>query len=132
VAAAYDATTLADLRPLFRDLPGPHPMSLRPFGPPPAMPFVPQQTNPYAAPAQYRPPPLPAVYSPRSKTIAGVLQIVFPMGVGRFYTGHIGIAIAQLLVFVVTLGVGAVWPIVDGILLLINGGTDNNGRPLSP
>jgi hypothetical protein len=50
--------------------------------------------------------------------------------VGRFYTGHIGLAVAQLFVTLLTLGVGAIWPFIDGILLLANGGTDSHGRRL--
>jgi TM2 domain-containing membrane protein YozV len=53
---------------------------------------------------------------------------VLPFGIGRFYTGHTHIAVAQLvLVFV---GVGVIWSIIDGVLLLINGGTDAQGRRL--
>ncbi len=46
--------------------------------------------------------------------------------------GHIGIGVAQLVVTLVTLGCGAVWSWVDGILILVNGGTDGDGRPLRP
>ncbi|MGK3208396.1 DUF1707 domain-containing protein [Amycolatopsis sp. MEPSY49] len=127
VTDAYAATTLGDLRPLFRDLPPPHPGF---FGPPPAyaqatvqmpMPYAPPPPVPYA----------PVPYSYRSKTVAGVLQIVLPFGVGRFYTGQIGLGLLQLFVVLVT-GVGILWPIIDGILLLRDGGLDAQGRPLRP
>lgn len=128
VMAGYEAVTLAELRPLFQDLPAPHP------------PFL-------APPVRYEPPPFPrpayggmpatyqqqasvVPYSPKSKIVAGVLQIVLPFGVGRFYTGHIGLAVVQLLVVMVTLGVGAIWPLIDGIILLANGGNDPQGRRL--
>ncbi|MBE1573970.1 DUF1707 domain-containing protein [Amycolatopsis roodepoortensis] len=118
VLAAYEAVTLGELRPLFQDLPAPHPKALAPrFDPPP---FVPVYQQPAAV----------APYSPKSKIAAGVLQIVLPFGIGRFYTGHVGLAIGQLAVVLVTCGVGAVWPIVDGIVLLANGGTDAQGRRL--
>ncbi len=116
VLAAYEAATVGELRPLFQDLPAPHPTC-----------FAPLFTQPvpvYLHPAAMVP------YSPKSKVTAGVLQIVLPFGTGRFYTGHIGIAFAQLAVVVFTCGIGAVWPIVDGIVLLANGGTDPQGRRL--
>jgi TM2 domain-containing membrane protein YozV len=136
VTDAYAATTLGDLRPMFRDLPQPHPGFL-----------TPQQVPMYAQPTMrlpmYGPPsmslPLPVPYAPpmpvpasyRSKTVAGVLQIVLPFGVGRFYTGQIGLGLLQLLVVVLT-GIGVLWPIIDGIMLLANGGLDAEGRPLRP
>jgi len=127
VTDAYAAMTLGDLRPLFRDLPHPHPGF---FGPPPS----PMPTPVYAPPSMpvampYGPPPV--VYSHRSKTVAGVLQIVLPFGVGRFYTGQTGLGVAQLFATFCT-GVGVLWPIIDGIMLLINGGSDAEGRPLRP
>jgi TM2 domain-containing membrane protein YozV len=128
VSAAYAATTRADLRGLFGDLPQPHPGFLRPppepypYAPPPA-PVVPVPMRPYL--------PMPMPMSPKSKTVAGVLQIVLPFGAGRFYTGHVGMAIAQLFVTLITLGFGAIWPVIDGIVLLANGGTDAYGRPLA-
>jgi TM2 domain-containing membrane protein YozV len=70
-------------------------------------------------------------YSDKQKLIAGLLQIlVGGLGIGRFYTGHIGIGIAQLVVTLVTCGIGALWGLIDGILILVNGGTDAQGRPL--
>jgi TM2 domain-containing membrane protein YozV len=72
--------------------------------------------------------PSPVQYSDKSRVAAGVLQILLPFGVGRFYTGHIGIAVGQLLTSVFFIGV--IWSIVDGIILLTSGGTDRYGRPL--
>ncbi|MEU0536235.1 DUF1707 SHOCT-like domain-containing protein, partial [Amycolatopsis tolypomycina] len=92
VTDAYAATTLGDLRPLFRDLPPPHPgffgppSTPMPMSPPPyAQPTTQLPTygpGPYAPPTPYAQ-PMPVGYSPRSKTVAGVLQIVLPFGVGR-------------------------------------------------
>lgn len=85
--------------------------------PPPPAPVFPS----YPAPA-------PAGYSDKSRIAAGALQILLPFGTGRFYTGHIHIAVLQL-VLVLT-GIGVIWSIIDGILLITTGGTDRHGRPL--
>ena len=70
-------------------------------------------------------------YSDKQKVVAGLLQIfVGGFGVGRFYTGHTGIAIAQIAVTFLTCGIGALWPLVDGILMLMGKVTDAQGRPL--
>ncbi|WP_053736750.1 NINE protein [Nocardia sp. NRRL S-836] len=66
-------------------------------------------------------------YSDKSKVAAGVLQLFLGhFGVGRFYMGDTGIAVAQLL----TCGGCGIWALVDGIIILVNGGTDAEGRPL--
>ena len=127
VTDAYAAATVGDLRPLFGDLPQPHPGF---FVPPPA-PMYAAPTTQMPLPMPYAP-PMPVPYSYRSKTVAGVLQIVLPFGVGRFYTGQIGLGLLQLFVCLITLGFGSIWPIIDGILLLANGGLDAEGRPLRP
>jgi TM2 domain-containing membrane protein YozV len=121
MAAALEAQTRADLRPLFKDLPPPYPSFMVP--PVPALP------PPSGLPAYFpsAPPPVHG-QSSRYQVVAGVLQLVFPFGIGRFYTGHTGIALAQLLTCLV--GVGIIWSWVDGIMLLANGGTDADGRPL--
>jgi TM2 domain-containing membrane protein YozV len=118
LSAAYAATTLAELRPLFEDLPLPRPTCLNP--PPP-----PGFSPPHAAP-----PPHSPMMSDKSKVTAGLLQIFLPFGIGRFYTGHIGIGIAQLLLVILSCGVLVLWPIIDGIVLLASGGTDHLGRRL--
>jgi TM2 domain-containing membrane protein YozV len=133
VSAAYGAENRAGLRPLFDDLPAPRPACLLP--PPQPFPLYPaalpthqypQPQPPYAQPAVYFAPPM----SDKSKVTAGVLQLVFPFGVGRFYTGDAGTGIAQLLVTIFTCGLGAIWSWIDGIILLANGGTDSAGRRL--
>ena len=66
-------------------------------------------------------------YSDKSKIIAGVLQIVLGgFGTGRWYTGHYGIAVAQLL----TCGGLGVWSLIDGIMMLVGEPTDPQGRLL--
>jgi TM2 domain-containing membrane protein YozV len=133
VSAAYEAENRAGLRPLFDDLPAPRPACLLP--PPEPFPLYPaaHPTQQYPQPYQ-QPYAQPPVYfqpqmSDKSKVTAGVLQLVFPFGIGRFYTGHVGIAIAQLLLFF-AFGVGVIWSWIDGIILLTNGGTDSTGRRL--
>jgi TM2 domain-containing membrane protein YozV len=69
--------------------------------------------------------------SDKSKIVAGVLGILLGFfGAGRFYTGHIQIAVLQLIVSICTLGFGSLWGLIDGILILVNGGTDAQGRKL--
>ncbi len=70
-------------------------------------------------------------FSDKSKMVAGLLNILLPFvgicGVGRFYTGHIGLGVAQLLLGWLTCGI---WPLVDGIMMLMGKVPDSNGRPL--
>lgn len=69
--------------------------------------------------------------SDKSKLVAGLLQIFLgTFGIGRFYLGYNGIAVAQLAVSVLTCGIGAIWPFVDGILILLGKVQDPSGRPL--
>jgi hypothetical protein len=119
MAAALESLTRADLRKLFTDLPGPHPDFMAPTALAP---------SPSPSPAYYPAAPPPDLYSERYRVVAGVLQIVFPFGVGRFYTGHTKIAVAQLLTSLIAVGV--VWSFIDGIIMLASGGTDGDGREL--
>src|SRR5262249_56395868 len=67
----------------------------------------------------------------KSKVVAGVLGIALGgFGAGRFYTGHTGMAVAQLVVAIFTCGLGHFWGLIDGIMILANGGTDAQGRVL--
>jgi TM2 domain-containing membrane protein YozV len=131
LTAAYEAPTLRYLRGLFDDLPEPRPAFLAPPMPPmpmptgQAMPLMPGQYSGYAAYPGFAPGP-----SDKSKLTAGLLQILLPFGTGRFYTGHIGLGLGQLAVVLFTCGAGVLWPIIDGIVLLANGGTDQYGRKL--
>jgi hypothetical protein len=81
------------------------------------------------APYGYDPQGTP--FSHKTKLVAGLLGILLGgFGAGRFYTGHTGMAVAQLLVSIFTCFIGQVWGIVDGILILVNGGYDSDGRRL--
>jgi TM2 domain-containing membrane protein YozV len=126
-SAAYAARTADDLAPIFADLPREQPTVAIP----------PQATVALRAPAPYDPeapygrdPVTGRPYSDRLKVIAALLQLFLPFGTGRFYTGHTGIAIAQLLL--VFVGIGMVWSFIDGIVMLAGDPTDPDGRPLRP
>jgi len=106
----------------------------------------------YPPPGQYPPPPqYPGAYidpaapygrhpitgepmSDKSKVVAGLLQLlglIGIVGIGRIYLGYTGLGIAQLIVGIVTCGIGAVvWGIVDAVLLLTDKVRDPQGRPL--
>ena len=93
-----------------------------------------QAAPPYGQPdagAPYGVHPVTGVsYSDKQKLVAGLLQILVPLGIGRFYMGQTGLGIAQLLVTIFTCGVGALWPFIDGIMILIGDPKDAQGRPL--
>ncbi|MFG2062481.1 TM2 domain-containing protein [Micromonospora sp. NPDC048871] len=80
----------------------------------------------------YPPPPgYPQGVSDKSKLVAGILQILLGgFGVGRFYMGDTKTGVIQLIVTIVTCGIGSLWGLIDGILILVNGGVDGQGRPL--
>jgi TM2 domain-containing membrane protein YozV len=124
------------------------------YGPPPPMqqPQYPMQPYgaPYGAPpygmqpyAPYGVDPMTNMpYSDKSKVAAGLLQIFLgKFGAGRFYTGHTGIAVAQLCTCIAGIWIfswftcGAtiavvLWPIIDGIIILSSRSTDSDGRLL--
>ena len=95
---------------------------------PGAYPYGPYGANP-SAPYGYHP-VTGQPFSDKSKLVAGLLQIFLPFGIGRFYMGQTGTGVAQLLVTIFTCGIGSIWSFIDGILILINGGVDQYGRPL--
>ncbi|WP_354640758.1 TM2 domain-containing protein [Kitasatospora camelliae] len=66
--------------------------------------------------------------SDKSKVVAGLLQIFLGgFGIGRFYTGHVGMGVAQLL----TCGGLGFWALIDGIIFLVSDTrTDAQGRKL--
>lgn len=129
-----------------------------PYGQPSPPPF-PQQPTPqpgYQQPAGYPAPPQPGYpgqpygaspqapygvhpatgmpYSDKQKLVAGLLQIfIGGFGVGRFYMGDTKTAIWQIVVTVLTCGIGAIWGLIDGIMILAgDNAKDANGLPLRP
>jgi TM2 domain-containing membrane protein YozV len=120
---------------------GQQPYGEQPYGQQPGGQPYPQQYNPvyggaYGMPgagpdAPWGRHPVTGVpYSDKQKLVAGLLQILIPLGIGRFYIGDTGIGLAQLLVTIFTCGMGALWPFIDGILILVGDKTDAQGRPL--
>ena len=103
---------------------------------PVGVPYVAAVGVPYGLPmvAPYGVDPLTGLpYSDKSKVVAGLLQIFLGwLGVGRFYLGNIGMGIAQILVILFTFGLGFLWPLIDGIVLLAGSPRDRYGRPLRP
>ncbi len=72
------------------------------------------------------------VYSWRNRWVAGLLGIFLGgLGVHRFYLGFTGIGILQIVVTFVTLGIGAIWGFIEGILCLCGAMQDVDGLPLS-
>ena len=108
--------------------PGPGPVPPTGYPPPPPPPGQPGWGYP-AAP--YGVHPVTGVpYSDKQKLVAGLLQILIPLGIGRFYMGQTGLGVAQLLVTIFTCGIGALWPFIDGIVILAGDPKDELGRPL--
>lgn len=72
--------------------------------------------------------------SDKSKVVAGLLQLVGLIGlvgIGRIYLGYTGLGIAQMIVGLVTCGIGAVvWGVVDAVMILTDKVRDPQGRPL--
>ena len=99
------------------------------YGPPPGFPPAPGMMQPGAP---YGVDPMTGMpYSDKSKMVAGMLQIFLgSFGAGRFYTGHTGLAIAQIAVVWLTCGFGAIWTLIDGIMMLTGKVPDAQGRPL--
>ena len=131
-----------------------------PHTPPPQQPGYPPPGQYPPPPGQYPPPPgqfpppagqYPPAYmdpaapfgrhpltgeplSEKSKVVAGLLQLLglFGLvGIGRIYLGYTGLGVAQLVVGLITCGIGAiVWGIIDAVLLLTDKVRDPEGRPL--
>lgn len=121
----------------------------QPYTQPPAQPTPPSQPVPpqeqyaqpqYAQPQYAQPIPPGAVpqpyYDPRAKSrlAAGLLGIFLGgLGVHRFYLGYTTIGILQILVTVVTCGLGSIWGLIEGIMILAQAPsfrTDAQGVPL--
>lgn len=110
--------------------PGPVPTGPAYPGPPPPGYAVPQ-----AAPAFVVYPPGYVDPEAKSRLTAGLLGIFLgAFGVHRFYLGYTSIGVLQILVTIATCGIGGLWGIIEGVLILSGTGikTDADGRPLRP
>lgn len=69
----------------------------------------------------------------KSRLLAGLLQIFLCfLGAGRFYLGYVTTAVLQIFVTFITGGFGAIWPIIDGVMILTGSvQTDAKGQPLA-
>ena len=80
---------------------------------------------------------VPGVVDGQDKSLltAGLLGIFLgSIGVHRFYLGYTSIGVLQILVTIATFGLGALWGMIEGVLILSGSGitTDADGRPLRP
>ncbi len=68
----------------------------------------------------------------KSKLVAGLLGLFLGgLGVHRFYLGYVGIGIVQIIVTLVTFGVGVLLGMIEGILILAGSiNKDAQGQPL--
>ncbi|MEV4127859.1 TM2 domain-containing protein [Nocardia sp. NPDC049707] len=108
----------------------PDPYGQQPGGYPPP-PYPGGGYNPNDPEAPYGRDPFGVPFSDKQKLTAGLLQIFLGVfGIGRFYTGHTGIAVAQIAVTWLTCGLGGIWPLIDGIMMLTGKVPDSLGRPL--
>lgn len=68
----------------------------------------------------------------KSKIAAGLLGVFLGgLGIHNFYLGFTGKAVAQLILTLVSCGIGSIWGFIEGIMILAgNINTDANGVPL--
>jgi len=118
---------------------GPPPQALYPQGPPPFGSGGPPGPPPYGYPPPGYPgyPGYPVAYVDplaKSKVAAGLLGILLGgFGAHRFYLGYTSIGIIQIVVTILTCGLGSLWGLIEGILYLVGANgwtTDASGRPL--
>lgn len=82
--------------------------------------------------AQGSPNPQPQKKSSRSKIAAGLLGIFLGgWGIHNFYLGKTSMGVIQIVVTLVTCGIGSLWGFVEGIMCLCGQVTDVDGLPLS-
>lgn len=117
-----------------------------PYSPPPPG-WGPPPPGYAPPPYGYGPPPAGG-WSDKTKTTAGLLQVLLPLvgvcGVGRLYAGHVGIGLTQLIGVLVAFCASTVlvgipfliglwlWSFIDGILMLTGQPRDGEGRLLRP
>lgn len=79
-----------------------------------------KRTNNYEEPIYQQPVYQPPVSGGKSRITAGLLQLFLGfLGVGRFYLGYTGYGIFQIVVSLLTCGIGGIiWGFADGILIL--------------
>lgn len=104
----------------------PPPQGQMPYPPPPyPQGYPPDPAAPYGRNLNGEP------YSDKSKLTAGLLEIFLgAFGAGRFYLGYPGLAVGQIAVTWLTCGLGHIWPLIDGIMMLTGSVRDRNGLPL--
>ena len=95
----------------------------------------------YSFPEFGTPPPLGTYSAPpvvssgdnrKSRLAAGLLGIFLGgLGIHRFYLGYTTIGVVQILVTFLTCGVGSIWGLIEGILIIAETTitTDAAGRP---
>jgi TM2 domain-containing membrane protein YozV len=72
-------------------------------------------------------------YSDKSKIVAGLLQILLPFGIGRYYIGDTSTGVWMTVATVLTCGLAHIWVLIDGILMLVRDDTkDAQGYILRP
>lgn len=113
--------------------PGPDPSSVPP---PPAAAYQPPPAAAYQPPVGGQVPAVGPDGTPlKSKMVAGLLGIFLGgFGVHNFYLGNTNKGIIQIVVTLVTCGIGAIWGTIEGILILVGNegfSTDAQGRPLT-
>ncbi|MGB3351694.1 TM2 domain-containing protein [Mycolicibacterium hippocampi] len=111
--------------------PGQYPPPPGQYGPPPGQ-YPPAYADPSAPYGRH--PMTGEPFSEKSKVVSGLLQLLGLLGlvgIGRIYLGYTGLGIAQLVVGILTCGIGAViWGIIDAVLILTDKVRDPDGRPL--
>lgn len=71
------------------------------------------------------------LYSWRNRWVAGALGVLLgTFGIHRFYLGFVGIGIVQIILSLVTCGVGGIWGFIEGILCFCGAMRDVDGLPL--
>ena len=75
---------------------------------------------------------VPPGYEQKSKMAAGLLGIFLgAWGVHNFYLGNTSRGVIQIVVSLVTCGIGSIWGLIEGIMILAGSiNTDANGVPL--
>jgi TM2 domain-containing membrane protein YozV len=130
----------------------PPPDPTQPYGSVPPPPPPPPPAAPSPGYAGYTPPGVPAggygvssqapygldprtgiPYSDKQKLVAGLLQILLPFGIGRYYIGDTTTGVWQTVATVLTCGLAHIWTLIDGILMLVHDDTkDAKGYILRP